>query len=145
MGIKRGMSIKIRMQQDFFNEERMGKIAINGEESYIRHYPYDLGGSDYSFDVKRELGDTAAGKHMSWLRLLTEFDQVLTAKGKPLPDKLMMDSLKGVGTALGIDGIDDVMKELESAVPPPPQINTGQPGAVPQAAPTGGQLAQVLA
>ncbi len=131
MGIKRGMSIKIRMQQDFFNEERLAKIAINGEESYIKHYPGDLGGIDYSYDIKRELGDTAAGKHMSFLRLITEFDQVLTAKGNPLPAKLMIDSLKEVGTALNIKGIDEKMKELEATIPPPPEIG-GQQNIVPQ-------------
>jgi len=132
MGIKRGMSIKIRNQQDLFNEIREGKITQYGRERYITHYPYELGGTDYSFDIKRELGDTAAGKYMSWLRLLTEYDQVLTAKGTPLPPRMMIDSLRGVGQALGVDRVDEVVQELENSIPAPPEIGGGMPGAAPQ-------------
>lgn len=138
MGIKRGMFIKIRNQHEFFTEEKRANAIYNGEEVIIPHYPYDLGGLDYTFDIKRELGDTAAGKHMSWLRLITQVDQTLTQKGAPLQPKFLIDALKAVGTALDINGIDELSKQLESAVPAPPQIGPAgpvPPGATPPQAP----------
>jgi hypothetical protein len=142
-GIKDGMQIKQQYQFQFFTEPR--EATIEGE--LIPHYPFQLKGQDYSFNIKRELGDVEAGKNLSYLRLLMEVDNFLTQKGTPIPAKTLIGFAKKIGQGLAIDGVDEEFAEIEQqALQPqaPPQVPGAAPG-VPSPEPTGAINAGAIA
>jgi hypothetical protein len=135
-GIKDGMQIKQTFQFNFFTEPR--EAEVDGE--LIPHYPFQLKGQDYAFNIKRELGDVEAGKNLSYLRLLMETDNFLTQKGTPMPAKSLVALAKKIGQGLAIDGVDEIFSEIEQQAQQPqapqPEIPGAAPGA-PSPEPTG--------
>jgi hypothetical protein len=148
-GIVNGMQIKLQHRQQFFSEPVRKPIAperrkdfydpITGKQlDYVEYYPYELQGHDWAFSVNRKLPDVEAGKHLNFVKLLGFLDNKLQQSGQSLPASIVIDSLERAGRALGIDGIDEVIRKVKEQVGNPPAVSGGMAqGQLPAPAPVG--------
>jgi len=145
MGLEDGMFIKVRNQVDFFTEPRIADIRDGETMRRVQHYPYELSGVDYTFNIKREVGDIKAGKHMSFLKLIMGVDQALAQKGAGIPPKVLIDTVEEIGRGVGVDNIDRIGKELREGLQQMPVQVPGQMPGQPQPQPAAsGGLAAAL-
>jgi hypothetical protein len=130
VGIIDCMHIKMDNITTLFTQKR--KAYDEKNDYYIEHFPYEIAGGGFSFDVRRQLADVEAGKHMSFLKLISGIDQLLMAKGQPLPTKLFVDQIVDVGRNIGVSGLDDLKKQLAETPPAIPGMpGAGAPGELP--------------
>ena len=130
LGLMDGMQIKLQNTTQFFSAPRIAEVTEGAKKRYINHYPYELRGIDWAFDVKRITGNEEVGKHMSFLKLLTGIDQALQAKGSSIPAEQLIDLIVQIGTNMNISNLDRLKADMMAAKPMPPQIS-GAPGAKP--------------
>lgn len=139
-GLRDGMNIKLQNRTDFFSEPTVAVVGEGAERMNIDHYPYELSGVKWAFDIKRALPDVEAGKHLNFLKILSFVDNALAKTGQSLPVEMVIDAAEKVGTAFGVDGVDKMMADLKSKVSHPqggaPQ-GPGGPGGPPAPGPQG--------
>jgi hypothetical protein len=126
IGIKDAMYLKAENMTRYFAEPVVAEIDRGAGPERIRHYVYELAGLDgYTMDIKRQRGDIEAGKAMNFLKLLSSLKNAVPN----LPPKLIVDTAKDVGIAMGIDGIDEKFAELDASLNSlPPEIGGGAGG-----------------
>jgi len=130
-GVVDAMQSKLQFYVRFFREPKIAELKEKGSDytRHVRHYPRELEGFDYSFDINRSSTDTESGKNLQFLKLLAEFMPLVEQKGVQVPPELLVDTLKDTAIAIGIPGADEKFEKVKSSIQPavPPQINTQQP------------------
>jgi hypothetical protein len=97
----------------------------------LRYFPFELAGAKYNHKINRITPDVQSGKYMAWLKTIVPFMAPEFAGIVPIEG--LARALKVVGRNMGVDEIDEMIKE-----PMPPQVNTmpGGAEAVPGGMPT---------
>lgn len=116
-GIEDGMFMKMTNIKEFFQEPRVAKIGEKGEERVIGYYPYELeNGGEFTFKIQRRLADVEAGKYVNFMRLVQGFDNLMTAKGMPLPPEFLVEAHEKVAQALDVAEAPEMFNKLRDHV-----------------------------